>query len=132
MYKESESKGHFWGPNFALIKELNTTELKATGTIIIENVAECMPGGFTQPHIIHPTIFDALILSSLMTFGRTYGRGLMFPIGVGNLTISADLVKHPGKDIISLTTIDLYDSSSMAMEVVAFQKRPDAESQLCV
>jgi len=132
MYKESESKGRFWGPKFALMKELNITELKATVTIIIENIAECMPRGFTQPHIIHPTTLDAFIHSSLMIFGHSCGRGLMFPVGVRNLTISADLVTHPGEEITFLTTIDLHDSSSTAMEVMAFQKRSDAESQLCV
>ena len=132
MYKQSEAKGHHWGPNFALIKEFNATDFESSGTVIIEDTAKCMPGSFMQPHVIHPTTLDALIHSSLIMFGRTCDRSLMFPVGIGELTISADIVKGPGEALEFATTINPYNSYSTEMELSAYQVEACFERKLCV
>lgn len=132
IYSEMKSNGHFWGPNFAMIKEFRAGDHDATGTVTIPNVAQSMPGKFMQPHVVHPATLDALIHTSLMIFGKTYGKSVMFPIAIGHLSISGDLVNSPGEELRFATTIAPHGPSDVSIEVSAFQSRRSVDSQLCI
>ena len=132
MYEDWQAQGHYWGPSFSLIKEIDIKDLKATGRLMIGQIARNMPGSLMQPHVIHPTTLDALIHSSLIVYGRTCCRRMMFPVGIEELTISADLFNSPGEMLMFETSIKPHNLASTSMEVAAFQQRSGSRPQLCV
>ena len=132
MYEEWQAQGHYWGPSFSLITEMDVKEFEASGTATIGHIANIMPGCLMQPHIIHPTTLDALIHSSLIVYGRTCGSSMMFPIGIDELIISANLSNAPGETLMFQTSIKPHNLFSTAMQVVAFQERLGIGPQLCV
>ena len=121
IYDELRSQGHHWGSSFAMIKKISLGKHDASGTVMIPDVTRFMPGGFMQPHIMHPTTLDALIHSSLILFARASNRGVMFPVSIGELSISGDIVRSPGDLLDFVTSIEPHSSSSTSMSISAFQ-----------
>ncbi len=132
MYEDWQTRGHYWGPSFALIKEIDVTDFEAAGRLMIGQIARSMPGLLMQPHVIHPTTLDALIHSSLIVYGHTCCRSIMFPVGIEKLVISADLFNSPGEMLMFETSIKPHNLASTSMEVAAFQQRSGSSPQLCV
>ena len=132
MYESWQAQGHYWGPSFSLIKEIDIKGFEAAGNLLIGNIARSMPGSLMQPHVIHPTTLDALIHSSLIVYGCTCCRSMMFPVGIQELVVSADLFNSPGEKLIFETSIKPHDLASTSMEVAAFQQRSGSRPQLCV
>ena len=132
MYEDWQTQGHYWGPSFSLIKEIDIKDFEAAGRLMIGQIAGSMPGFLMQPHVIHPTTLDALIHSSLIVYGRTCHRSMMLPVGIEELIISADLLNTPGQMLTFETSIKPHNLASTSMEVAAFQQRSRSRSQLCV
>ena len=132
MYDDWQAHGHHWGPTFSLIKEIDIKDVKAAGRLMIGQTAKSMPGFLMQPHVIHPTTLDALIHSSLIVYGRTCCRSMMFPVGIEELAISADLFNSPGEMLLFETSVKPHNLASASMEVAAFQQRSGSRSELCV
>ena len=132
IYDDMRSNGHHWGPDFARITSLSAGDNEATGTILVPDVAQSMPGSFMQPHVIHPATLDALIHSGLMLFAKTYGMGLMFPVAIDEVIISADALATPNEDIHFVTTMVSTGISSVSTTIAAFPKTSRSEADLLV
>lgn len=132
MYEDWQAQGHYRGRTFSLIKEIDVEDFQAAGRLVIGQTAASMPGSLMQPHVIHPTTLDALIHSSLIVYGRTCCRSLIFPVRIDELIISADLFNSPGQMLTFETSIKPHNLASTSMEVAAFQERSGSRTQLCV
>jgi acyl transferase domain-containing protein len=124
-YEELRSKGNEYGSYFAAVKELCCGDGSAIGTVLIPDVAACMPAKFMQPHVIHPTTLDALMQSSLSIFNGKSGAQSVMAVGLGELSLSANLISKPGTSLIVSTTIARKDSISAAVEISVFQNSSD-------
>ncbi|ESZ98068.1 hypothetical protein SBOR_1599 [Sclerotinia borealis F-4128] len=132
FYRRLQLTGNYWGPSFAAITEFTLGDSNAIGTITIPNVEKSMPGKYMQPHIIHPTTLDALIHSSLVLFSQHYGSGIMIPIGIEEVVISADVSKSPGQQLSFMTCLTSTTSTSTSADISAFQETPLGKRVSCV
>ena len=121
LYEDLRSKGNYYGPNFAAITAYELGEREAVGTVVIPDVANSMPSNFMQPHIIHPSTFDALIHSCLPIFGQHSNAGSVYTVGLGDVAFSAKLSSVPGTEIRFITDVIPTGPLSAKVEISAFQ-----------
>lgn len=88
LYQEMRSNGVEYGTNFATIKELRLAECLALGKVVIPDVAQCMPSGYQQPHIIHPATFDALMHIVLPLYFRHCTAGTAMLTSIEEITVT--------------------------------------------
>ena len=127
LYQELQSYGNVYGTNFAVIKELHLGKCQALGTVVTPNVADSMPSGFMQPHLIHPTTLDALVHINIPLFHRNCGAGSVMPVSMGWITISADILNTPGDELLVATTLSPAGSNSATADVMVFQTGKNSE-----
>ncbi|KAJ8065466.1 hypothetical protein OCU04_006149 [Sclerotinia nivalis] len=134
FYQQLESTGNYWGPSFAAITDFMLGDSEAIGKITVPNVAETMPGGFMQPHVIHPTTLDALIHSGLVlsTSTQSSGSDVMVPIYIREVVISANVLNNPGQRLSFMTRLKSTTSSSTSSDVSAFQRTSSQKRLKCV
>ncbi|KAI9645960.1 hypothetical protein NHQ30_005397 [Ciborinia camelliae] len=132
FYQKLQLTGNYWGPSFAAIADFTLGDFDAIGTITLPNIERSMPGEFMQPHVIHPTTLDAIIHSSLVLFAQSYGSGVMLPVGVEEVVISADVLKSPGQQLSFMTSLMSTTSTSTSSNIYAFQETPSAKRVPCV
>ncbi|CAD6442880.1 62e7626d-0f35-4e4a-b9b1-5f30bfcc7997 [Sclerotinia trifoliorum] len=134
FYQRLESTGNYWGPSFAVITDFMLGYSEAIGGITVPNVAEMMPGGFIQPHVIHPTTLDALIHSSLVlsTSTQSSTSDVMVPIYIREVVISANVLNNPGQRLSFMTKLKSATSSSISSDVSAFQGTSSQKRSKCV
>ncbi|KAF7879371.1 hypothetical protein EAF04_000567 [Stromatinia cepivora] len=132
FYQRLHSTGNYWGPSFAAITDFMLGDSEAIGKITIPNVAEKMPGRFMQPHIIHPTTLDALIHSGLVLSTQSSDSGIMVPIYIQEVTISANVLNNPGQRLSFMTRLKSTTSSSTLSDVSAFQRTSSQKRLKCV
>ena len=132
IYENMRSKGHYWGPNFARIISLTAGDNEATGTVSIPDVARSMPANVMQPHVVHPATLDALTHSGLFLFTKTYGKSLMFPVAMAEVTVSATALSRPNEDIDFVTSLVSNEFSTASISVAAFQKGSECGAEMLV
>lgn len=120
LYNQLQSNGNHYGPCFAAIDELNIGDAMAIGHIRVPNVRSIMPSNYMQPHIIHPTTLDALMHTCLPLYTQRYGAGPVMPVFVGEMHISADILKIPGSMLLAATTIVYGGEKSAKADVLVF------------
>lgn len=132
LYETLKSKGNYYGPNFARVKELKfDDDVSSLGTIVIPDVAECMPAQFIQPHVVHPSTLDSLLHAPIPLYGRKKAGQSVMAIGIGELNISANIANAPSTALTAATTLSRVGSRSAAAEISVFQQKEDSESE-CV
>lgn len=130
VYDNMTTKGHYWGPDFARITSLSARDNEATGTVLVPDIVQSMPGNFMQPHVIHPATLDALIHSGLILFTKTCGMSLMYPVAMDEVIISADALATPNEEISFMTTLVSNEVSSATTTIAAFSEHSGSEADL--
>ena len=126
LYQQLQSYGNVYGTNFAVIRELHTSDCQAVGTIVTPNVADCMPSSFMQPHIIHPTTLDALVHINLPLYHRHCVSGSVMPVSMSDIAIAANVANKPGAELIATTTLTPGGPHSATADVLVFQAEQGA------
>ncbi|PGH00189.1 hypothetical protein AJ79_08294 [Helicocarpus griseus UAMH5409] len=122
LYDELKSGGNYYGPTFACVKKLLLDDdVSALGTVVIPDVAECMPSKFFQPHVIHPTTLDSLLHAAIPLYGKQHSGGSLMPVSIGELSASTKLANAPGTQLTAITTVQHDKLRSAEIEVSAFQ-----------
>ena len=129
VYKQMKDHGNYWGPSFALIRDFKVDPLRGEGKVTIPDTCESMPGRFAQPHLVHPTVLDALLHSSLLLFGRTCQRSVMLPTGIRELKIDASLPNAAGNHLEFSTTIQTIKTSNAIANIKVFCPDSSCQSQ---
>ncbi|KAK2767749.1 Type I Iterative PKS [Arachnomyces sp. PD_36] len=122
LYDDLKSKGNYYGPNFARVKDLkfDNSSDNALGTVVIPNVAECMPAQFNQPHIIHPTTLDSLLHAPIPLFNRKQDSRSVMATGIGEMIVSPSISSAPNSRLMAATTLSRVGPGSAAAEVSVF------------
>ncbi|OCL04357.1 hypothetical protein AOQ84DRAFT_416453 [Glonium stellatum] len=132
LYSDLKSRGNFYGPNFASVRKLSLGGGSAVSTVQVPNIAKDMPAHFIQPHVIHPATLDALMHAPIPLFNRQSGARCVMAVGIGELTISANIANTPGTSFVVATTLTGKDSTTSATEISVFQTSADHEHELVV
>jgi NADPH:quinone reductase-like Zn-dependent oxidoreductase/malonyl CoA-acyl carrier protein transacylase len=128
LYQELRKNGIDYGPTFASIRNLRIGHCEAVGTVIIPDVAACMPSSFMQPHIIHPATFDSLMHIVLPLYSRHCSPGPVMLTSIGEVTVSADIFSTPGQELLVACALSPTGTRSGTVDVSVFQG-PDLESK---
>ena len=129
LYREMKENGNYWGPSFALITDFKVNLFCGKGKVKIPDVCESMPGRFVQPHLVHPTVLDALLHSSLMLFGRTCQRSVMLPTGIQELKVDASFSSEVGSALEFSTTIQTIKPSNAVANIDVLCPNNSLQSQ---
>ncbi|PGH16655.1 hypothetical protein AJ80_05157 [Polytolypa hystricis UAMH7299] len=134
LYSDLKSRGNYYGPNFACAKVLNLDDNSddALGTVIIPNAVECMPARFSQPHVIHPGTLDALLHAPIPLFNRRQDSRSVMAIGIGELSISANMPSAPDTKLTTASSLSYVRSGSAAAEISVFQTGENGKDDLLI
>ncbi|RYP61834.1 hypothetical protein DL770_009703 [Monosporascus sp. CRB-9-2] len=122
LYAGLGSRGNQFGPTFSNVNSARVANSKSLATVTIPDIAACMPGKFMQPHIIHPTLYDALIHTCVYQFKKQASPGSAMLTFYGETYISADITSQPGEQLqVVSDTFDTF-SHSTNYNLVAFQE----------
>jgi ubiquinone/menaquinone biosynthesis C-methylase UbiE len=132
LYSDLTSKGNYYGPNFACVKKLQLDgDVNAFGTVVVPDVADCMPSKFMQPHVIHPTALDSLLHASFPLFGKKRTGQSVMASGIGELTLSSNIGNAPHTMFMATTTLQRAGLRSAAADISVFQTDERGEAE-CV
>ncbi|KAI0467617.1 acyl transferase domain-containing protein [Xylaria cf. heliscus] len=121
-YEEMRRNGIDYGTNFATLQELRIGGRQALGRVVIPDVAQCMPSGYQQPHIIHPATFDAPMHIVLPLYFRNCTPGTAMLRAIEEVSVAADMVSTPGGQLTVCATLSPSGQLSGSVDFVAFQK----------
>ncbi|KAL8722512.1 MAG: hypothetical protein Q9225_001028 [Loekoesia sp. 1 TL-2023] len=131
FYDRLKSNGSYWGPSFALITSFCVGQYGSIGKVRIYDIVRSTPDGRVRPHTIHPTTLDALMHTGLINYTRTTDSGGVFPVGIGEVIISANVVSTPEEQLTVATTLVSQEVSRATVNVAAFQGGQSPDLQLC-
>jgi acyl transferase domain-containing protein/ubiquinone/menaquinone biosynthesis C-methylase UbiE len=125
LYKDLAAAGNIYGPSFQGLVDIRAGKCCGLATIIVEDVAQTMPGHYLQPHTIHPTALDAMIQLVAVVFRRECSVAPIMPVLMSNITIASDIDMTPGVEIV--VALRLYPESrrSASSDFCAYQKAAD-------
>ena len=102
VYGQLRSSGNSYGPSFACVQELQITNSRTTSQVAVPDIKSTMPGGFQQPHVLHPTTLDAILHSALPLYGMNCALGSVMPTAIEELSVSLQISNMPG-DVLEAT-----------------------------
>ena len=122
MYAELCSNGIIYGKCFATTKELDIGSSRALGVVVTPNILNCMPGRFMQPHLIHPTLLDALFHATVMLYLQQCASGPVMPVSIKEITITASntALNMVDKELLASTHFYPVDSRAGIANIMAF------------
>jgi acyl transferase domain-containing protein/NADPH:quinone reductase-like Zn-dependent oxidoreductase len=125
LYKDLATAGNIYGPSFQGLVDIHAGKCCGIATIIVEDVAQTMPGHYMQPHTIHPTALDAMIQLVAVVFRRECSIAPIMPVLMSNITIASDIDMTPGVEIV--VALRMYPESrrSASADFCAYQKAAD-------
>lgn len=121
----------YTGP-FRNLASISTAPLESLCTFSIPDVQQMMPGGFDQPHILHPVTLDLCIqtiLPALLSMGK-----LDAPTVVNyfkELTIISDINSAPGASCLTNLTATQTASSKYKADIIV-QQASELTSSLAI
>ncbi|KAJ4290886.1 hypothetical protein N0V90_010082 [Kalmusia sp. IMI 367209] len=129
FYSGLKSRGNVYGEHFACCKELTVGDGHALSKLHIPDVADCMPSGTQQPHLIHPAVIDAFLHPTIAIYDRASGGNSMVTAAIGNLNISSSILSKPGTVLEYHTTLTDQWNQTCTSTINAFQTGPNGEIQ---
>lgn len=125
VYSDLAASGNAFGPSFQGLKEIRVGECCGIGKVVIHDIAKGMPGEYMQPHLIHPTTFDAVNQLQAAVFRRECSIAPVMPVVLGQLSISVDIDAKPGAEM--LVALDLFPEGPRGAlgNSVAYAKQAD-------
>lgn len=122
IYNECRGNGNIYGSTFTNLENVHIGSCQAVGTVVIPDVAGCMPSRFLQPHTIHPSTLDTFFHFNIPLYLRHCSQGSIMPVSIDELVISAKVVSEPGKELRVLTLFTPAGQRSATAETLAFQQ----------
>ena len=100
LYGDLAASGNNFGPSFRGLKEIHVGKCCGLARVVVEDVVQMMPGQYMQPHLIHPTTFDAVNQLQAAVFRRECTVAPVMPVFVGELSISPDIDTTAGAEFV--------------------------------
>ncbi|KAI0020291.1 polyketide synthase [Xylariomycetidae sp. FL0641] len=109
VYDELARSGNLYGPTFSGIRTLQLS-------------ADCSRAKATHqaPHLIHPTMLDTILHTSLPLVIKRLGSGSCMPVHIDELTVfaSADGLREPGREVDVSATLGSTDVRTAYADVL--------------
>ena len=124
LYEKSNEIGMHWGPMFQCIRRLRANSLRDTSCfeISIPNVGAVMPENFVQPHIIHPTTFDAAFQALILALET--GKDPCVPTSIDYVYVSRLIPNKPDTKLAGYAKMITRAKRSLSGDVVLHSKDP--------
>ena len=97
MYEHLSTIGLDFGPTFQTMRNIRYGHNHdAVATVVASDIAEKMPHGYVQPHLVHPTTLDGILQSIILalTKGGRDADQVMIPSEIRDLWVSAGPEAH--------------------------------------
>ncbi|KAH8698372.1 putative polyketide synthase [Talaromyces proteolyticus] len=104
FYSHLDSVGLTYGATFANLTEIHTDAIAGLGTgrLLIPDIESAIPPYMSErPHIIHPTVLDAifhLAFAAISDHPRSF-KGAMVPTSIAEVLVSNDIPFHKGESL---------------------------------
>jgi acyl transferase domain-containing protein/predicted O-methyltransferase YrrM len=121
FYAERKAAGNDWGPSFALLSEAYAGPWVGFAKLRNPEVAQWMPSGYFQPHLIHPTTLDASNHMVPAVFHREITHAPVMPISIEEMTFGGHLSSKPGDEVIIAMELKPEDKTTAYGNVWLFQ-----------
>ncbi|KAL7894249.1 polyketide synthase [Trichoderma sp. SZMC 28014] len=122
LYSQMAATGNQYGPTFAINNEVRMAEFQSLNDLVIPDIASKMPGGYMQPHLIHPTTLDGIIQSCLPVFQQHSNKGSVMPIFISDIFISASIANQAGNHLQTLCDLSNVFPTSTNFSTAVFQE----------
>ncbi|KAK2017788.1 polyketide synthase [Colletotrichum eremochloae] len=134
LYANLADIGLGYGPTFSNMTSARCRSLGQTQAargaciagITLPDTAAVMPAGFEYPHVVHPALLDSIFHSMFAAMGAGSGqlKHPMVPVFIGELYVSGDLDKQPGRKLTVYTSTELKGARRMqaSMSVVGGER----------
>ncbi|KAL2441683.1 Highly reducing polyketide synthase sdnO [Exophiala dermatitidis] len=96
LYEGLRRNGIEYGENFSIISDLKVGDHVAIGSIRVPDIAQCMPSGYMQPHVVHPATFDAFMHVALPLYHLFCSQGPVMLTSIEEANIDATMLNKPG------------------------------------
>jgi acyl transferase domain-containing protein len=121
FYDERRAAGNDWGPSFALLYEAHIGPWVGFSKLKIPDMAQYMPSGYFQPHLIHPTTLDASNHMVPAVFHREIKKAPLMPITTEEVLFTNKLSSKPGDEMIVAMELKAEGKSQARGDVWVFQ-----------
>jgi acyl transferase domain-containing protein/NADPH:quinone reductase-like Zn-dependent oxidoreductase/acyl carrier protein len=128
LYQELRENGIDYGNTFASISKLHIGPCQAIGTVVIPDIAACMPSNYFQPHVIHPATFDALMHIVLPLYSRHCSTGPVMLTSIEEVTVAADIFRTPGQELLVSCALSPAGTRSGTVNVSVFHGSEASET----
>ncbi|KAG0645551.1 Highly reducing polyketide synthase [Hyphodiscus hymeniophilus] len=122
IYKDLSVNGNVFGETFRLLKNVRIGDHQGVATIVIPNIASCMPYQFMQPHVVHPTTLDGVSQLSLPLYKQYCCAGPVMPVSMGEISISANVDNNAGTELFVALDFETKEARSATMTSTVYQK----------
>ncbi|KAH7030733.1 uncharacterized protein B0I36DRAFT_288346 [Microdochium trichocladiopsis] len=125
FYDERRKAGNDWGPSFALLTEAYIGPGIGFSKMNIPDIAQWMPAGYFQPHLIHPTTLDASNHMLPAIFHREISNAPIMPVSTEETIFSSLISSRPGDEMIVAMELKPQGRTAGLGNIWAFQKHPE-------
>lgn len=125
LYDDLATSGNSFGPSFQGLKEIHVGKCCGLANVVIQDIVQMMPGQYMQPHLIHPTTFDAVNQLQAAVFRRECSIAPVMPVILGELSIATDIDNTPGSELTVALTLLPEGSRTALGNSCAYQKQKD-------
>ncbi|KAM7184358.1 hypothetical protein V8F20_012255 [Naviculisporaceae sp. PSN 640] len=121
FYDDRRAAGNDWGPSFALLSEAFIGPGVGFSKLNMPDVAQWMPAGYLQPHLIHPTTLDASNHMLPAIFHREVKNSPLMPVTTEESTFYSHLSSKPGEEMVVAMELRAEGKTAGRGNVWAFQ-----------
>lgn len=118
LYSSLKSIGISYTCPFANLTEIRTGPLQSSCCITIPETMQSMPGGYQQPHIMHPATLDTCFQTAFPALMSTKKMTSSFVLSsIDELDISGDISSKPATILLAHATVEPYGRQKQRAEV---------------
>ena len=121
FYDDRRVAGNDWGASFALLSEAYIGPGVGFSKLNIPDMAQWMPAGYFQPHLIHPTTLDASNHMLPAIFHREVTNSPLMPVTTEESVFYSQLSSKPGDEMIVAMELKAEGKTAGRGYVWAFQ-----------
>lgn len=125
IYNELSASGNAYGPSFQGMKDIHVGKHRGLARIEVGDIESKMPGQHIQPHLFHPSTFDAMLQLVTVVFRREVTVAPIMPVNVGEMTMSAEMDSTPGAEILVAIRLVAKSRVTGSGDWCAYQKQSD-------
>jgi NADPH:quinone reductase-like Zn-dependent oxidoreductase/NAD(P)-dependent dehydrogenase (short-subunit alcohol dehydrogenase family)/ubiquinone/menaquinone biosynthesis C-methylase UbiE/acyl carrier protein len=125
IYNDLASSGNQYGLSFQGLKEIHVSKNLGFAKIVVDDIAQQMPGNCMQVHTIHPTAFDSMVQLEAVIFRRECTAAPMMPVMLGEVSVAVDMDATPGTEFFVALQLVPESRREATADFCAYQRLED-------